>query len=226
MFLDRKDYDTLASIVFRPEYPGYKPNVQELPNGDGKVDVKRYAHIAPKYLPGFGSGRDRVLLLRALIRAHEVAEAVYDALGGPQAFRPDIRYGALRVLSYPANTGMSHRHTDFDLFTIPLFRDQPESFVRYFAEGADSFEQSEAFKIADEMAPGVHLGELGQAIGLGPATPHEVLAHAEGQLSAVYFAIPNWDAKMPGFNSNEQMTVKSWLNERMARSRTAFTNYK
>lgn len=231
MFLDRKDYDTLATIVFQPSYPGWKPDVKEIPNGDGKVDVKKYAHIAPKYLPGFGTGRQRSLLMRALFRAHEVAEAVADVLNVPQAFRPDIRYGAVRVLAYPAETGISHPHTDFDLFTIPLFRDQPECFVRYEHQDLDP--------IAEDIAPGLHIGELGEAIGLGPATRHEVLPHPEGQLSAVYFAIPDWDAPLPEGPARDRVyqwlleggtgmippTVKDFLNERMARSRTEFKAY-
>jgi hypothetical protein len=38
--------------------------------------------------------------------------------------------------------------------------------------------------------------------------------------SIVYFSIPNHDAILP-----DGTTVRDWLNERMARSRTAFKNY-
>ncbi len=231
---DRSEYDRLASIVFRPNYPGWKPNVAEIPNGDGKVDVKKYAHIAPKYLPGFGSSRDRVLLMRALFIAHERAEIVADLLNVPQAFRPDIRYGALRILAYPENTGISHMHTDFDLFTIPLFSEQKEdSFRRAVDHSAFTSEQIDDFADADELAPGLHLGELGDCIGLGPATPHEVRPSPEGRLSMVYFAIPDHDAKVTTYSRFHggapdkpvEVTVKAWLNERMARSRTAFKAY-
>lgn len=240
MFFDRSEYDMLASIVFRPEYPGWKPDVKEIPNGDGKVDEKMYAHIAPKYLPGFGTGRERTLLMRALFRAHEVAEKVADELHVPQAFRPDIRYGALRVLAYPPATGISHRHTDFDLFTVPIYRDQEDKFVRYASHDfRDSGynQRRDNFDSADEVAPGLHLGELGEAIGLGGATPHEVLPSDEGQLSIVYFAIPDHDAILTfgspkagalhrdGTQKTGDWTVKEWLNERMARSRTAFKAY-
>lgn len=38
------DYSNLYDRVFQPDYPGYKPSVTEIPNGDGKADTeKRYA---------------------------------------------------------------------------------------------------------------------------------------------------------------------------------------
>jgi hypothetical protein len=224
---DRSEYDLLANIVFRPGYPGFKPDVKELPNGDGKIDEKKYAHISLKNLANFGTSRERTLLLRTLFVAHEAAEQVADALEVPQAFRPDIRYGAVRVLAYPAKTGLSHRHTDFDLFTIPLFRDVQETFRTYPQAALDwsDQDQRERFYAAEDLAPGLHLGELGEAIGLGPATPHEVLPHDEGQLSMVYFAIPDWDTMMPKQVNHMPLSVKNWLNERMARSRTAFRSY-
>lgn len=227
---DQTEYLQLASIVFRPEYPGYKPDVKELPNGDGKIDNKQYAHISLKNLAGFGASRARLLLTRALFVAHERAELVADALQVPTAFRPDIRYGALRVLMYPPN-GMSHRHTDFSLFTVPCFRDNDEAFVRYPPDDSTP-EQLEAFQDAESFSPGLHLGELGEVIGLGHATPHEVLPTEDAQLSMVYFAIPDWDAVIPNHCKNAACkcqdwpySVKDWLNERMARSRTAFKAY-
>jgi hypothetical protein len=76
---------------------------------------------------------------------------------------------------------------------------------------------------------GLHLGELGEAIGLGRATRHSVLPSAYPQHSIVYFAIPDHEARVPGTYSAEnpdvEMTVREWLNERMARSRTAFAPY-
>lgn len=229
---DADDYTLLHSLVFRGDYPGYKPTVTEIPNGDGKADAdKRYAHVALKYLPGWGTSAERQFLIGFLYAAHLVAEAVADAMGVPAPFRPDIRYGALRVLEYPPGA-VSHEHTDFDLFTLALYRDRPECFQRSIDHRAFSFDQADAFSRACELNTGLHLGELGEAIGLGPATLHSVTASPETQHSIVYFAIPDHDAILPphdggplGFRVSN-CSVRSWLNERMARSRTAFTPYR
>ena len=46
----KEDYDRLHSLVFRVDYTGFKPTVNEIPNGDGREDkYKRYAHVATKY---------------------------------------------------------------------------------------------------------------------------------------------------------------------------------
>lgn len=201
------DYDLLHSLVFRDGYPGYKPDVKELPNSDGKIDTKRYAHIAPKYL-----GHDAAAALRdALEAAHAEAEAVAQAFDCPRAFWPDIRYGALRVLDYDPGT-ISNRHTDFDLFTTMFYRDQPDKFVAY---GHDLPAAVRA------VNPQCHVGRIGAMIGLGPATPHEVLPSATRQRSIVYFAIPDHAAALP---TGE--LVRDWLNRVMAASRTSFKEYK
>jgi isopenicillin N synthase-like dioxygenase len=216
---DADDYSRLHALVFRGDYPGYKPTVTEIPNGDGKADAdKRYAHVALKYLPGWGTAVEWDLLQSCLLYAHLCAESVAEALGVPAAFRPDIRYGALRVLEYPPGA-VSHEHTDFDLFTLHLYRDQPECFLRQDAD----MTQLPAGALA--LNPGLHLGELGEAIGLGKATRHSVSASSYPQHSIVYFAIPDHDAvfdrnKLRYWNGDD-VTVRDWLNERMARSRTA-----
>lgn len=215
MIFDRETYDTLADLVFRGDFPGYKPDVKEMPNGDGLVDVKSYAHISLKNLAGWGSAIERNALTQALFDAHALAEVIAEIWSVPAALKPDIRYSALRILEYPRG-GHSHPHNDFDLFTMMLYRDKPEQFV------------ADRRTLPPDIAridPHCHIGELGELIGLGAATRHEVKPCAQTQHSAVYFSIPDWDAKLPGFAAGEQMTVKSWLNERMARSRTAFKAY-
>jgi hypothetical protein len=226
---DQGAFELLHSLVFRGDYPGYKPEVIEIPNGDGKADAeKRYAHISLKNLAQWGTGAERMIMLRALYLAHSVAEQVADELAVPQAFRPDVRYGALRVLEYPVGA-ISNRHEDFDLFTLHCYRSHPDNFEIHEAEVASNLKAVErALRLGNArgLNPGVHIGQLGEVVGLGPASPHEVTATNEVQHSIVYFAIPDWDAKLPGFDPNERMTVKSWLNERMARSRTEFKAYK
>jgi hypothetical protein len=201
------DYDTLHALVFRPGYPGYKPDVKEIPNSDGKIDTKRYAHIAPKYL----TPESPAALTEALQLAHDEAESVARAFDCPAAFWPDIRYGALRVLDYDPGA-LSHRHTDFDLFTTMFFRDQPDRFVAYGHGLPDAVRA---------VNPQCHVGRIGQLIGLGVATPHEVRPSSTRQRSIVYFAIPNHDAVLP-----DGQTVRDWLNRVMAASRTSFQAYK
>jgi hypothetical protein len=208
----KDEYEALHALVFVPDYPGYKPTVIEIPNGDGKADSeKRYAHVAPKY---FSTARQAKDLTPFLAQAFELAQAAADLAGVPKAFMPDFRYGALRVLDYPPGA-VSNKHEDFDLFTLMIYRDQPECFK------ADEIGPTPpSLKRIHMLNKQAHLGQLGEAIGLGKATPHEVVASEQRQHSIVYFAIPDWDSVLPSGQS-----VKDWLNSRMARSRTEFKKY-
>lgn len=208
------DYLRLHELVFRSDFGGYKPSVTEIPNGDGKADVaKRYAHIALKYLTDEIGLRSN--LMPYLEAAHGEAVQVARRLALPVGFMPKLEYGALRVLEYkPGAT--SNRHEDFDLFTLMLYRDQPDRFVSY----EDEYRPGQSLAIMRDLNAQAHLGQLGEAIGLGPATPHEVLPSERVQRSIVYFAIPDHGAVLPG-----GVKVRDWLNERMARSRTSFKAY-
>jgi hypothetical protein len=185
--------------------------VIEIPNGDGKADAdKRYAHVAVKYMQ---TEQQKADLMPFLEQAHKVAmQVAYRILNLHPKYYPDIRYSALRVLDYPPGS-ISNRHEDFDLFTLMAYRDQPEYFVSYGEEPA-------ALAVARQLNPQAHLGQIGEAIGLGKATTHEVLPAPTTQRSIVYFTIPDHDAILP---SGE--TVRDWLNVRMARSRTEFKAY-
>jgi len=125
-------YRILNAIVFTTDYPGYRPNVRELPNGDGKVDDgKRYAHVATKYITDEYRKRHpgaTLHLEKTLDDAHWLAMRVATALHVPKHLMPSREHSALRVLEYPAGAG-SHEHTDFDLFTLSLYRDQPSCLV-------------------------------------------------------------------------------------------------
>jgi len=207
----KEEYEALHALVFRPDYSGYKPEVKEIPNGDGKVDAeKRYAHVAPKY---FTTDQQREELTPFLEKAFNLARACADIAKVPAAYMPDIRYGALRILDYPPGA-VSNKHEDFDLFTLMMYRDQPDLFV------ADQVEESRWLKRIQLLNKQAHLGQLGEAIGLGKATPHEVLPSETRQCSIVYFAIPDHESPLGEGN------VRDWLNERMARSRTSFDKYK
>ncbi len=223
------DYQTLHRIVFAEGYPGYKPTVKEIPNGDGKVDVeKRFAHVAPKYFTNTVRHEDKAVLQEFLQIAHDIAEEAAFAAGIPFEFFPDIRYGALRVLEYPAGEG-GHKHEDFDLFTLMCHRDQPDRFYSHDApaQPRERFDlrMPTAIEIIRQHNRQAHLGQLGEAIGLGKATPHEVLPSETAQHSIVYFAIPDHDSLLPPNEVGTRLTVRDWLNERMARSRTEFKKY-
>ena len=190
------DYATLKALTFRPDYPGYRPTVVESPNGDGVLDVgKSYSHVAIKYFPE----EDRVptrpmkplfaYLRKAWVKSCQVASD----LRVPPYFHPAFGAGALRILHYPPGT-TSALHTDMSLFTVMCYRN-----------------------VANPGLPDaeVHIGELGELLGLGPATPHEVRALDVPQESIVYFAVPDHAQAIPGTG----MSVGEWIAERMKRSR-------
>lgn len=206
------DYVTLHKMVFTPgRYSGYRPTQVEIPNGDGKADAdKRFAHVAPKYML---TEWQREELMPYLEYAHGQAVTIAKALGIPEEFQPRIEYGALRILEYPPGA-ISNEHEDFDLFTLMMYRDQPDRFVSNHEIQNDN---SDTMRCFNEQG---HFGQLGTEIGLGPATPHQVLASDRTQRSIVYFAIPDHASVLPS-----GVTVKDWLNERMARSRTEFKKY-
>jgi hypothetical protein len=201
------DYDRLCDLFTVPGYAGYKPEVLEAPNGDGKIDAKkRYLHVALKYKPPTWA-------LSYLARAHFEACRIAEAVGVPAEFYPKVENGTLRVLEYPSGAG-SAEHTDFDLFTVHCYRSTPGDFVR-----VDAVDPR-----AEAVDPDVHFGDIGQAIGLGSATRHFVPERHYGQEAIVYFAMPANGARMPdaaceasglpcGTNAIE------WIADRYKRSR-------
>ena len=193
---ERADFDTLSDL-FSTGYSGYKPEVLEAPNGDGKVDAtKRYLHVALKYDPPEWA---RCYLASAHFEACRIAEAI----GVPSEFYPRVADGTLRVLDYGIGAG-SAEHTDFDLFTVHCYRSSPEDFVR----------TSTVDPRAEAIDPDVHLGEIGELIGLGKATAHYVPERNHRQRAIVYFAMPDHNAILP-----TGTTVREWLTERYKRSR-------
>lgn len=200
------DYTRLHALVFRGDFPGYRPEVVEAPNGDATArdTGKRYAHIATKYLDQYKDGWNRSVLLEALWRAHNRATNVAEALGVPEAFMPSFEAGALRVLEYPPGMG-SAAHTDVGLLTLNLYRDQPECLRTYDPE------------LKSWMVSGVpeyHLGRLARETGVGPAAPHDVIGSATAQHSLVYFAVPDHEAILPS-----GQRLGTWLDAEMAKMR-------
>jgi len=168
------DYAKIHSLVFRDDYPGYKPNVVESPNGDGKLDTeKRYAHVAEKYLfqqneytiryekaNGFHPSHERDTLLQEYLnKAHDLSIQVAIAIGVPRPFWPVKKYGALRVLEYNGEA-VTNPHKDFDLFTLMLYRND-ESCFRYIDDTSvgcalpeHSFEQRQKSLVAQFNSEG------------------------------------------------------------------------
>jgi hypothetical protein len=132
-------------------------------------------------------------------------------------------------------------HTDFDLFTIVCWRETPRDLERL-----DAYEEGGMGvypERLDTVSPGLHIGEIGELVGIGPATPHRVPARPYVQRSIVAFAIPDHAARLPGTTRKAPFhtpghywtdlevdvpgpTVGEWLHERMARSRVAAGGYK
>lgn len=185
MIFNADDFARLRTL-FDGSYAGYRPTVVEAPNGDGKLDLeKRYLHVATKYAPPAWA-------LDYLRIAFSFADCVAEDLGIPHEFRPSLDACALRVLEYPVGAD-SAEHTDFDLFTFNAYRNTQDVI------GGDGR---------------LYIGEIGELVGLGPATPHRVPARSYEQHSIVFFALPSHDAVLPG-----GVTVGAWLQERVARSR-------
>lgn len=158
-------------------------------NGTGRTAGKRYLHIADKYDPPAWA---KAYQDRAYAEACRVAEA----LRVPREFWPMPSVGALRVLEYPPGAGTAE-HTDADLFTIVCWRETPEDLERdYWPSDAGPGEPSPR-DLAEALSPGLHIGQIGELVGLGPATPHRVPARPYVQRSIVAFAMPRLDALLP-----------------------------
>lgn len=189
--------------------------------GSGRVPnvappTTRYLHVAPKYNPPGWA-------MAYLARAHYEACRVAEALGVPAAYYPRVADGTLRVLEYDVG-GSQPEHTDSDLFTIVLYRSTPEDLELTSGHMSPNWRRNpdgterEGLDDARAIDPLVHIGEIGELVGLGPATPHRVPARPYAQQSIVYFAIPDHAARLPGPNL-DRTTVGEWLKERIARSR-------
>jgi len=200
MKLTPSQFQTLHSFAFSPRNSGYKPSIQESPNGDGTWDTgKRFAHVASKYGLGECFSAYKTSLAEAIDACHY--------LGIPGDFWPvSAGDSTLRVLDYPAGA-TSAPHTDFDLFTVSMYRPNPEAF-RYL--GGDCAE----LNVVKRHFPGIHFGELITEIMGWPATEHEVIASPVATSSAVFFAMPPLDARLPS-----GVLVGEWLRERKERSR-------
>ena len=189
------DYEDIYQLTIGADnYAGYRPAVQESPNGDGIWDEqKKYAHIATKYTAD-------PQLMSYYASAFEEASRVCKELGVPRRLMPDWDSCCMRILDYPSGAG-SAEHTDFDFLTIQLYREHPEGFVR--TGPVDEADES--------ISSGIHFGEMAEVSGFRKAMPHYVKGLDVRQKSIVFFVLPNPDAAL--------ITAGEWLSERYARSR-------
>lgn len=211
------EYAKLHSIVFRDGYPGYRPNVVESPNGDGKLDTeKRFAHVATKYLDKMLKDSEHAILSEFLDVAHDKAVEVAIAIGVPPQFWPSRTYSALRVLEY-GPTAITNKHTDFDLFTLMCYRNLPEYF-KYSSLDSSQYKKNALLAVAKQLNSQVHFGELLEEIDPNTyaANPHEVIASGgPSQYSVVYFAVPCEEtAVLPS-----GLTVGEWMLKRKGMAR-------
>ena len=197
------DYKEIARYAFSEDNPGYNPEVQEAPNGDDNWDTKkRYAHIAPKY------GFSKDLAFELWNDARDEAQEVADDLDLNFTIGQD---STLRILEYPPGATTAP-HTDFDLFTLSIYRSNPKAF--HYLDEDDKYLTTPTDSLW-ELHPGLHYGEL--LTEFKPellADKHEVVATDEPQYSIVFFAMPPLNLMLPKGTS-----VSSWLEERKARSR-------
>ena len=215
------DYRTLSELVFQDNYPGYRKNIIESPNGDGNWDdKKRYAHIATKYLEDYKPEVEEMgqILDVYLNLANDKATEVAISLGVPKAFWPDAQYSALRILEYPPGS-ISNPHVDFDLFTLMCYRNIPECFEYTNMLSRDevgSIVRDRPLMDANELNKQIHFGEILELLlPTHKATEHQVVADdVRTQYSIVYFSIPNHEAVLPNGT-----TVGAWIDERIERSR-------
>ena len=185
----------LREIMFAADWPGFRPEVREIPDGKGEVDAyKRYSHLALKYLDKY-EGEHGAFLIRVFNQAYMHALSHYDnRIVLEDRAIPAIEECCLRLLEYPPGVG-GEPHTDFDLFTMNLWRSHPDLVV--------------------PRAP-MHVGELLEMFDRSRvATRHRVVPHeTETQVAIVFFALPSKDTELPGGG-----TMGEWLAERYERSR-------
>ena len=233
------DYATLYDIVFQPDYPGYKPDVVESPNGDGVKDtLKRYAHVAMKHLSEYDIkpiNKNKVVTLQDyLLKAHDKSIELAITIGVPRQYWPSLDQGCLRILEYGPYAS-SAEHTDMDLISVSCYRNLPEYFEyvdagwkgaecksweetrQLYGKYLEYEEQRKMLKRGQEVNKQVHFGELLEEVNpkIYKANKHQVVASkGPTQFSAVYFAVPAEDAVLPS-----GISVGKWLDERKKRSR-------
>ena len=196
--------EQLIEYAFSDANPGWRPEIQESPNGDGVWDTnKRFAHVAPKY---FNDETPKFVHTEYAFQRYLALHACR-LLEIPKEFHPGPDC-TLRVLDYPPGA-TSPPHTDFTMFTLRVWRDDVDAF-RYLGDVDPNLASIR------KRFPGIHFGELIAEIDPKrfTATEHEVVATEHPQSSCVFFVMPNLSAILPS-----GLSVGDWLDERKSRSR-------
>ena len=204
-----KDYAFWARLLFHPDYPGYRKAGFEQPDS-GEGSLYEYTHLSPKYIKqwreagyeGKPGGDIRELAYAMLHSLVAEAQETAIALGIPPDFMPVMEDSTLRLLRYPPGA-ISKRHTDFDLFTKPLWRNTWDPYVVHNVEKGYNHKNQ------------LHIGELTQKLlPHVEATAHEVRRHHSWQYSAAYFAMPSLSAVLP-----DGQRVGDWVAARKKETR-------
>ena len=207
MILNENDYDIISDICFKSDYPGYTPLIIEAPNGDNNWDNnKLYAHISPKYLSRYNNKYNSNILWHYYNKSIIEGTRICKLLNLSKDYYP-VEDSTLRILKYPAGSTTAP-HTDFDLFTLSLFRNIKDTF-KYLDKS-----EPELLKFAKQNSDGIHFGEIMTEINGCQATKHKVISCDEIQNSMVFFVVPNHYSKLPS-----GISVGDWINERKIRSR-------
>ena len=215
MKLSTAEFRTLYTAVFNPanEFPGYRPNVMEAPDGDWVFDKqKHYAHVATKYLAEY-DGYYKAVLTQLLHKWTDYAVERAIELGFPMKWWPSPEDSTIRIQAYPPGAD-SAPHYDFDLFTLFMYRNLAEN---YECMDGDHLDRYRWVKPDALNADAFHYGELATLINENyRPTKHQVHADAKNrtQYAAVFFAMPRLDLTLPG-----GLKVQEWLDDRKWRSR-------
>ena len=192
-----------APKLLTEKYSGYRAPGSEKADAYA-AGVYHYTHVAKKYLTedcGL-ENHDRNSMMSMLHDLVSVSRTYAVQWGLPMEFWPTMEDSAMRLLYYPPGATIAH-HTDFNLFTVNLWR----NLLSPYHHLDSSCKASPPSK--------VHWGELWQKVMGDPATEHYTRPSTKWQYSVVFFAMPPLSAVLP-----DGQTVGDWLTKRKQEART------
>jgi hypothetical protein len=176
------DYDVLRHLTHRISYPGFRYGAIGL---DASNVRKNVAGIMVDHLEQWEKSEhfnrfEYELLVRSLIKGHDLACQVAADLELPPELYPSLRHSILRILDYPPGSG-TLPHPDKSLFTMALYRNIPGVEV---VKGYRDPELVNRF-------PGIQFGGMFERASLGEQTYHQIPEQTIPQHSIIYFARPD-----------------------------------